>query len=157
MVNEAATKQRTDFDVHPRWIASEIFCAFRVFRGSDLRRFRLHGVGKIPIGKAARPEFTGFAKRVLSDTDMTQQLNPLEILIVLSADGDGRIPFPQGNVSVVSSKMKVMTELERRGYLHRKAKSRIDRSFALTDAGKDARAALMAARMAGDALRAAAA
>lgn len=64
-----------------------------------------------------------------------QKPNPLERLILLSADEGGRVPFPQGHANDVAMKMRVLDAMREKGYLRRKKGEKFYRAFYLTPLG----------------------
>jgi len=73
-----------------------------------------------------------------------QGINPLERLILLSADDEGRIPFFQWQAMGIAGNLKALTLMERMGYLSRESGTKFCRAFHLTDLGNALRAELCA-------------
>lgn len=67
---------------------------------------------------------------------VTVRLNPLETLILLSADENGNIPFAKGHTSEIDLRVKVMREMERQGYVRRDMDEGMHERFSLTKVGE---------------------
>jgi hypothetical protein len=70
----------------------------------------------------------------------TPHINPLERLILLSAEEDGRIPFFQWQAMGVDGNLKALALMERMGYLRREPGEKFCRAFHLTELGWSLRA-----------------
>lgn len=62
-------------------------------------------------------------------------VNPLERLILLSADEDGRIPFFRWQAMGVDRDLKALALMEKTGYLRREPGEKFCRAFYLTELG----------------------
>ncbi|HWB58953.1 MAG TPA: hypothetical protein VG733_05655, partial [Chthoniobacteraceae bacterium] len=60
-------------------------------------------------------------------------VNPLERLILLSADEQGRIPYFQWQASGAEGNLKALTLMEHMGYLQREPGKKFCRRFRLTE------------------------
>ena len=73
-----------------------------------------------------------------------KNINPLERLILLSADEEGRIPFFRWQASGADGGLKALTLMERMGYLRREPGGKFCRAFHLTEVGRVLRGKLLA-------------
>ncbi len=71
-------------------------------------------------------------------------VNPLERLILLSADEQGRIPYFQWQASGAEGNLKALTLMEHMGYLQREPGKKFCRRFRLTELGEGMRSNLRA-------------
>jgi len=70
------------------------------------------------------------------------RVNPLERLILLSADEEGRIPFFRWQAMGIAGNLKALALMERMGYLRREPGRKFCRVYQLTDLGREVRAEL---------------
>ena len=70
------------------------------------------------------------------------RINPLERLILLSADEDGRIPFFQWQAMGTDGNLKALALMERMGYLSREPGEKFCRAYHLTELGRRLKASL---------------
>lgn len=73
-----------------------------------------------------------------------RKINPLERLILLSADEQGRIPFFQWQAMGVDGNLKALALMEKMGYLRREPGEKFCRAFLLTETGMELRKNLRA-------------
>lgn len=71
-------------------------------------------------------------------------MNPLERIILLSADEQGRIPFLRWQAAGACSSMKALRLMETEGYLYRERGRKYCRAFHLTELGEKLRAEFVA-------------
>jgi hypothetical protein len=71
-------------------------------------------------------------------------VNPLERLILLSADEEGRIPYFRWQAMGEDGDLKALASMERMGYLRREPGTKFCRAFHLTELGMSLRANLRA-------------
>ncbi len=65
-----------------------------------------------------------------------RKINPLERLILLSADEEGRVPFLQWQAMGEDGNLKALTLMEKMGYLSREPGDKFCRAFHLTELGR---------------------
>ena len=65
-----------------------------------------------------------------------KEVNPLERLILLSADEEGRIPFLRWQAMGVDGELKALSLMEKMGYLSREPGQKFCRGFRLTELGR---------------------
>jgi hypothetical protein len=75
-----------------------------------------------------------------------RKINPLEKLILLSADEEGRIPFFQWQAMGEMGYLKALALMEKMGYLRRDSGYKFYRAFHLTELGGILKANLRARR-----------